>query len=146
MAVKAIPEGFHNATPWLVVKGAAKLIDFLKQAFDAKERSRMPGPGGDIMHAEVQIGDSIIMMNDAMQQDGPMPAAIYLYVNDVDATHKRAVGAGATSRLEPADMFWGDRMSQVKDPFGNIWSIATHKEDLTPQEQEKRAQAFFKQS
>jgi|SRR5215469_8483214 len=144
MAVKAVPKGFHNATPWLIVNGAAQLIDFLKQTFDAKERSRMPGPGGEIMHAEVQIGDSIIMLNDAMQQDGPMPAAIYLYVKDVDATYKRAIEAGATSRMEPADMFWGDRMSQVKDQCGNIWSIATHKEDLTPKQQAKRAEEFFK--
>jgi PhnB protein len=143
MPVKPIPEGFHSATPCMVVQGAAQLMDFIKQAFDAKERSRIFGPGGGLMHGEVQIGDSIIMLNDPMQ-GGPMPTAIYLYVKDVDATYKRAVAAGAISQMEPADMFWGDRMAHIKDPFGNMWSIATHKEDLPPEEQAKRAEAFFK--
>jgi PhnB protein len=145
MAVKQVPEGFHTATPSIIVQGAEKLIDFVKQVFDAKERMRMPGPGGTVMHAEVQIGDSILMMNDPMGGVGPMPAALYLFVADCDSTYKRAVQAGSTSQMEPADMFWGDRMGQVKDPFGNVWSIATHKEDLSPEEQAKRAEAFFKQ-
>ncbi|MGO9059724.1 MAG: VOC family protein [Candidatus Binataceae bacterium] len=143
MAVNPVPEGFHSATPCIVVQGASQLMDFVKQAFDGKERSRIPGPGGALMHGEVQVGDSIIMMNDPMQ-GGPMPAAIYLYVDDVDATYKRAVAAGATSQMAPADMFWGDRMAHIKDPFGNVWSIATHKEDLSPEDQAKRAEAFFK--
>ena len=144
MAVKPIPEGFHTVTPAIVVNGTTGLIDFLKQAFDAKERNRMVGPGGAILHAEVQIGDSIIMMNDVMRGE-PMPSSFYLYVKDCDATYKRAVQAGANSEMEPADMFWGDRMAHVKDKFGNLWSIATHKEDLTEQETAKRAEAFFKQ-
>ncbi len=144
MAVKPIPEGFHTVTPAIVVNGTAGLIDFLKQAFEAKERNRMAGPGGAILHAEVQIGDSIVMMNDVMR-GAPMPGSFYLYVKDCDATYKRAIQAGAVSEMEPADMFWGDRMGQVKDKFGNFWSIATHKEDLTEEETAKRAEAFFRQ-
>ncbi len=144
MAVKPIPDGFHTVTPAIVVNGVAGLIDFLKEAFDAKERNRTPGPGRAIMHAEVQIGDSIVMMNDVMR-GGPMPGSFYVYVEDCDATYQRAIKAGATAEMEPADMFWGDRMAHVKDKFGNVWSIATHKEDLTEEETAKRAEAFFKQ-
>ena len=144
MAVKPIPDGFHTATPELNVKGVAKLIDFMKQAFGAQELMRMPGPGGAIMHAEVKIGDSIIMMADAVR-DAPMPGSIFLYVKDVDATYKQALKAGATSVLEPTDMFWGDRFARVKDASGNAWGIATHKEDVPPEEMPKRAAAFMKQ-
>jgi len=138
MAVKPIPDGFHNVTPFLSVKGAGQLIDFVKKAYGAKERNRMPGPGGVIMHAEVQIGDSIIMLTEAVRE-APMPAYLYLYVNDTDATYKRAIQAGAESQMEPEDMFWGDRHARVRDPFGNSWSIATHKEDVSPEEMGKRA-------
>ena len=138
MAVKPIPDGYHNVTPFLSVKGAGQLIDFVKKAYGAKERMRMPGPDGGIMHAEVQIGDSIIMLTEAMRE-APMPAYLYLYVNDTDATYKRAIEAGAVSQMEPADMFWGDRHARVQDPFGNSWSLATHKEDLSPEEVGKRA-------
>jgi uncharacterized glyoxalase superfamily protein PhnB len=144
MAVKAIPDGYHTVTPSLVVKGAAKLIDFIKEAFGGEEAFRMPGPGGEVMHAEVRIGDSVVMLNDPMQQQ-PTTTSLFLYVTDVDGVYKRAVKAGATSLSEPADMFWGDRMAQVKDQFGNQWSIATHKEDVPPQEMQKRMEAAMKQ-
>ena len=144
MAVKPIPDGFHSVTPQLEVRGAAKLIDFMKQAFGAEEVMRMPGPGGALMHAEVKIGDSIVMMSDAVRE-APMPGSVFLYVNDVDAVYKRALQAGATSQLEPTDMFWGDRFASVKDSFGNKWGMATHKEDVPPEELPKRAAAFMKQ-
>jgi len=145
MPVKPIPDGFHSVTPELNVQGAAKLIDFMKQAFGAEEVMRMPGPGGALMHAEVRIGDSVLMLADAVR-DAPMPSSIFLYVKDVDAVHRRAVQAGATSVMEPADMFWGDRFARVKDAFGNRWGIATHKEDVPPSEMPKRAEAFMKQA
>jgi len=144
MAVKPIPDGFHSVTPELNVKGAAKLIDFMKQAFAAEEVMRMPGPGGALMHAEVRIGDSIVMLMDAVREP-PMPGSVFLYVNDVDAVYKRALQAGATSLTEPTNMFWGDRFARVKDSFGNLWGIATHKEDVPPAEMPKRAEAFMKQ-
>ena len=144
MAVKPIPDGYHSVTPQLDVKGAAKLIDFMKQAFGAEEIMRMPGPGGALMHAEVKIGDSIVMMSDAVRE-APMPGSVFLYVNDVDAVYERALQAGATSQLEPTDMFWGDRFASVKDSFGNKWGMATHKEDVPPEEMPKRAAAFMKQ-
>lgn len=143
MAVKPIPEGYHTVTPSLVVKGAGKLIEFLKQAFGAEESFRMPTPSGEIMHAEVRIGDSTLMLADPM---GPSPAttssSLFLYVSDVDAMYKRAINAGATSASEPADMFWGDRVAQVRDPSGTHWSIATHKEDVSPAELQKRVAAM----
>jgi uncharacterized glyoxalase superfamily protein PhnB len=145
MAVKPIPDGYHTVTPYLVVEGAAKLIDFLKQAFGAEEIFRMPGPGGQIGHAEVRIGDSVIMMSDATAEYRPMPSMIHLYVNDADAFYKRALQAGATSLREPADQFYGDRTAGVKDPVGNQWYIATHKEDVSFEELEKRAKAAGKQ-
>jgi len=145
MPVKPIPDGYHSVTPELNVSGAAKLIDFMKQAFGAEEVMRMPGPGGALMHAEVKIGDSMVMTSDALRE-APMPGSVFLYVNDVDAVYKRALQAGATSIMEPADMFWGDRFARVKDAFGNRWGIATHKEDVPPSEMPKRAEAFMKQA
>lgn len=144
MAVKAIPEGYHSVTPSLVVNGAAKLIDFVKEAFGAEEAFRMPAPTGEIMHAEVKIGDSVVMLNDAMRQS-PTTSSLFLYVTDVDRVYQRALKAGATSLSEPADMFWGDRMAQVRDEFGNYWAIATHVEDVPPQEMQKRAEAAMRQ-
>ena len=144
MAVKPIPDGFHSVTPELNVKGVAQLIDFMKQVFGAEEIMRMPGPGGAIMHAEVRIGDSVLMLADAVR-DAPVPGSNFVYVNDVDATYRKALQAGATSVVEPADMFWGDRFSRVKDASGNFWSIATHKEDVPPAEMPKRAAEFMKQ-
>ena len=142
MAVRAIPEGFHTVTPSLVVNDAAKLIDFIKAGLGGNEVMRMPGPGGKIMHAEVKIGDSIVMLTDAMQQS-PTTTSLFLYVNDVDATYQRAVKAGGKSEREPTNMFWGDRVAEVSDQFGNRWSIATHKEDVSPQEMEKRMKAMM---
>jgi PhnB protein len=145
MAVKPIPDGYHAITPYLVIEGAGKLIDFLKQAFDAQETFRMPTADGTIMHAEVKIGDSNLMMGDASEQHKPMLGSLYLYVKDADAVYKRALQAGATSLMEPADQFYGDRHASVKDPCGNTWWIATHKEDVSPEELKKRAEAFMKQ-
>jgi uncharacterized glyoxalase superfamily protein PhnB len=140
MAVRAIPEGYHSVTPTLNVQGAAKAIDFVKRAFDAEELLRMPGPGGAIMHAEVRIGDSIVMLSDAVR-DPATPGNIFLYVNDADAVYEQALKAGAASLMPPTDMFWGDRMGRVKDPCGNLWAIATHTQDLSPEEIAKRAAA-----
>jgi PhnB protein len=145
MAVKPIPEGYRTVTPYLVISGVAELIDFLKQAFDAKEIHRMARPDGKIMHAEVKIGDSVIMMGEASGASAPMPAMIHLYVEDADATYRRALEAGATSVRELADQFYGDRTGGVKDRFGNQWWIATHIEDVPPDEMAKRAEAATKQ-
>jgi PhnB protein len=145
MAVKPIPEGFHRVTPYLVVREVPKLLDFLKQAFDAQEIMRMPQPDGTIMHAEVRIGDSLIMMGEARGEHKPMPGSLYLYVDDTDATFKRALQAGATSTMEPANQFYGDRSAGVIDPVGNHWWIATHIEDVPPEELARRAEAFMKQ-
>lgn len=145
MAVKPIPEGYHTVTPYLTIQGAAKLIEFLKQAFEARETERITQPDGTIGHAEVRIGDSVVMMADAGGERQPMPSGIYLYVNDTDAVYKRALQAGATSLMEPADQFYGDRSAGVKDPVGNHWWVATHKEDVPPAELKKRAEAVMKQ-
>ena len=145
MAVKPIPEGYHSVTPYLVVREVPKLIDFLKQAFDAQEIMRMPTPDGTIMHAEVRVGDSAIMMGEARGEFKPMPGSIYLYVNDTDATYKRALQAGATSLMEPMDQFYGDRSASVSDPVGNHWFIGTHIEDVQPEELARRAEAYMKQ-
>ena len=144
-AVKPIPDGYHTVTPFLNVKGMGKLIDFMKAAFGAEEIMRMAGPGGAPVHAEVSIGNSRIMLGEIMQQNTPSSGYFYVYVSDADAMHKRAVGAGATLVSQPADQFWGDRMGTVKDPFGNTWSLATHKEDPTPEEMEKRMKATMSQ-
>jgi PhnB protein len=141
MAVQPIPEGYHSVTPYLVVQGVDKLIDFLEQAFGAEERYRHRGPDGKTAHAEVQIGDSIVMMGEASALWKAMPATLYLYVNHVDATYKQAVQAGAKSLREPTDMFYGDRSGGVIDPFGNQWWMATHQEDVPPEELARRAKA-----
>jgi len=138
--VNYIPDGYHTVTPYLCVDGAAGLLDFVKQAFDAVEIERIPRPDGKIAHAEVRIGDSVVMIGDA--PDERMPTAIYLYVRDTDATYSRALEAGATSVMEPADQFYGDRNAGVKDACGNLWWIATHKENVSPEEIAKRAQAL----
>lgn len=145
MAVKPIPEGFHTVTPYLMVEGASKLIDFLRRAFEAKEIYRQNMPDGTVMHAQVRIGDSMLMMSDATSQHKPMPSMIYLYVEDVDAVYNRALKAGATSLRKPTDEFYGDRSGGVKDQFGNQWWIGTHIEDVSPEEVEKRADEFMKQ-
>jgi len=143
-SVKPIPDGYHTVTPFLNVKGTAKLIDFLTVALGAEEIMRMPGPNGTVMHAEVSIGNSRLMLSEAMQpaQSPLTSSSFYLYVSDVDAMYKRATGAGASSVSPPTDQFWGDRMATVKDSFGNTWSLATHKEDPTPEEIAKRMAAL----
>ena len=128
MAVKSIREGFHTVTPYLMVQEAAKLIDFVKETFGATEHFRTIGSAGGI-HAEVRIGDSMVMIGGASSGE-PMPAAIYLYMDDVDTVFRRALQTGATSITEPSDQPYGDRLAGVKDPFGNHWYIATHKEEV----------------
>ena len=145
MAVKPIPDNYHTVTPYIIIKGAAQLIDFIKQAFDGKELERMAGLDGKIMHAQVKIGDSIIMMGEASGQWEPKPGSLYLYVADTDVTYQKALKAGATSVMEPANQFYGDRNAGVKDPLGNFWWIATHIEDIPPEDLKKRAEAAMKQ-
>ncbi len=144
MAVKPIPDGYHSVTPYLTVEGAAKLIDFLVEAFGAEETFRMGPTGGPVMHAEVRIGDSMVMVGDATGAEFAQPtrASIHLYVSDVDGVYKKALSAGGTSLREPADQFYGDRSAGVSDAFGNQWWIATHIEDVPPEEMEKRAAAM----
>jgi len=134
MTVKAVPEGWHTVTPRLFVRDAAKLIDFLKHAFGASGSFRHDGP------SEIHIGDSIVMVGEAGVRDA-MPAFLYVYLDDADGVYRRAVEGGATVIEEPQDMFYGDRRATVRDPFGNIWQIATHKEDLTLEEIHRRAAA-----
>jgi PhnB protein len=140
--VKPIPKGYHSITPALTQADTARTIEFCKKAFGAKERMRMAGPGGKIMHAELEIGDSVIMLNDEMQEPA-QPASLFLYVPDVDKTVAKAVKAGASVLMSPQDMFWGDRFGRIADPAGNKWGIATHREDVTPREMKKRAAAAF---
>jgi len=149
MAVQPIPEGYHSLTPYLAVEDASKAIDFYKEAFGAEELLRMPGPDGKIAHAELQLGDSKLMLSDPFPHSNVRPpserggptASIFMYVEDVDATFAQAqrVGAEVVSELE--DMFWGDRFGTVSDPFGHVWSLATHKEDLSEEEMAERSKA-----
>lgn len=141
MAVKPIPDGYHTVTPYLIVSDVAGLIDFLQQVFDAKESSRFQDQDGRIMHAEVRIGDSVVMMGQATGDFAPMPAMLHLYLEDVDAVYRRALSAEATSVREPTDEFYGDRTAGVQDAFGNQWWLATHVEDVPPEEMQQRAEA-----
>ena len=146
MTAKAIPAGHHTVTPYLVVRGAAKTIDFAKKAFGAEDLfDPMKRPDGTIMHAEIKIGDSVVMISDATEEHPAMQSMLHLYVPDIDAKYKKAVAAGGTSMMEPADQFYGDRSGGVKDPCGVMWYIATHKEDVAPRELMKRAQEHMKQ-
>ena len=151
-AARPIPEGYHTVTPYLTIRDAARAIEFYKRAFGAEELMRMPGPGGKgVMHAEVKIGDSIVMLSDespnsscrAPQTLGGATSSQFVYVLDVDSAFKRAVEAGAKVSMPPIDMFWGDRFGKLTDPFGHEWGLATHTEDLTPEEISQRAAAFF---
>ena len=147
MATKPIPEGYHTLTTYLSVDNASEAIEWYKGAFGAKERVRMDGPEGTIGHAELQIGDSLIMLADPFPQSQTRPptelggttAGVFMYVEDVDAVVQKAVDAGATTTMEVADQFWGDRFGSVKDPFGHSWSIATHVEDVPPEKMAERA-------
>jgi PhnB protein len=148
--VKPIPEGYHSVTPYLVVDGAAKAIDFYKRAFGATELMRMPGPGDTIPHAEIKVGDSVVMLCDPMKEMGHKtpktlggtPVTMLVYVEDVDATVQGALQAGAQEFRPVEDQFWGDRMGGVTDPFGHQWMIATHIEDVSPEEMERRMGAM----
>ena len=144
---KPIPQGYHAVTPYLALDDAAKAIEFYKKVFGAKERARMEAPGGKIGHAELEIGDSVVMLADAFPQSTTRPpselggtsAGVFLYVEDADAVVKQAADAGATITQEVADQFWGDRFGSVKDPFGHSWAIATQVEDVSPDEMAERA-------
>jgi PhnB protein len=154
MAVKAVPEGYHAVTPYLIVDGAARALEFYRQAFGAAERMRLAAPGGKIGHAEIAIGGSTIMLADEhpeMGYRGPRaiggtPVSIHLYVENVDEMFPRAVAAGATVLQPVKDQFYGDRSGTLRDPFGHVWNIATHKEDLSPEEMHRRAEAAMKQT
>ena len=149
MAVKPIPEGYRTLTAYLAVDDAAAAIEFYKAAFGATERSRMDAPGGKIGHAELEIGDSVFMLSDPFPQStvkspkdaGATTSSMFVYSEDVDAAIQRAVDAGATIEQEPTDMFWGDRFGSVADPLGHRWAIATHIEDVSPEEMAERGKA-----
>jgi PhnB protein len=145
--VNPIPTGYHTATPYLTLNDCASALEFYKKAFGAQVIVKMDGPPGKIGHAEMKIGDSIIMLSDEMGQGNKGPkslggttASVFLYVNDVDSSFKQAVDAGAKSDMPPTDMFWGDRFGKLTDPFGHSWAMATHKEDVAPEEMKKRIQ------
>ncbi len=149
MAVKPIPDGYHSVTPYLIVRGGSEAIEFYQQAFGATELFRMAAPGGKIGHAEIKIGDSPIMLADEypdMGYQGPQslggsPVSLMIYVEDVDAIFKQAVAAGATIKEALQDKFYGDRIGSVTDPFGHVWHIATHIEDVSPDEMDQRMKA-----
>jgi PhnB protein len=146
MAVKPIPEGYDMAIPYLAVEDAAGAIEFYKKAFGAKERTRMDAPGGKIGHAELEIGNGLVMLSDPFPQSSTKPpkelgdatSSIFMFVEDVDAVVKQAADAGATVVMEPDNQFWGDRFGTIKDPFGHVWGIATHVEDVSPEEMAER--------
>jgi PhnB protein len=147
--VKPIPDGYHSVTPYLIVKGAADAIEFYKTAFGATELFRMPAPGGKVGHAEIKIGDSPIMLADESPEMGHTspttlggtPVTIMIYVEDVDAIFKQAIAAGGQEQKPVQDQFYGDRSGTLKDPFGHVWHVATHTEDVSPEEMEKRIAA-----
>ena len=153
MATKSVPDGYHSVTPYLIIKGAAKAIEFYKQAFGASELMRMEGPDGRIGHAEIKIGDSPIMLADEYPEIGyrspaalgGTPVSIMLYVEDVYTLFPRAVAAGAKVLQPVQDQFYGDRSGTVADPFGHVWTLATHKEDLSPEEMRRRGEDAMKQ-
>jgi PhnB protein len=146
MPTKPVPEGYHTVSAYLAVDDAERAIEYYTKAFGAKEVVRMSAPGGKIGHAELEIGDSRIMLSDPFPQASTRPpkdlggtsASVFMYVEDVDAVVKQATDAGATVTMEVADQFWGDRFGTITDPFGHVWSIATHVEDVPPEEMERR--------
>lgn len=149
MAVKAIPDGYHSVTPYLIISGATEAIAFYQKAFGATELMRIDAPGGKIGHAEIKIGDSPIMLADEFpemgykspQTLGGSPVSIMIYVDDVDMVFKQAIAAGGKEQRPVKDQFYGDRSGTLEDPFGHVWHVATHKEDVTPEEMERRAGA-----
>jgi uncharacterized glyoxalase superfamily protein PhnB len=150
---QATPKGYHTVTPSLVVADAAKAIEFYKKALGAEERMRFPAPDGSIMHAEIRIGDSTIMLGDEMPEQGVRgprsiggtPVSFFIYGDNVDEAWKRAVEAGAREVMPLADQFWGDRTGCLEDPFGHRWWLAQHLKDLSPEELQKAAEEFFSQ-
>lgn len=148
MSVKPIPEGYHAVTPYLIVKGAAKAIDYYKKVFGATEIMRIPTPNGGVMHAEIKIGDSVIMLADEQgnnrspQSVGGSPVSLMVYVEDVDKTFKQAVSSGAKEVRAVQDQFYGDRSGNLIDPFGHVWTVATHKEDVSEAEMQRRMSAM----
>jgi PhnB protein len=154
MTVKAIPDGYHSVTPYLGIKGAAEAIEFYKRAFGAVELFRLVAPGGEIGHAEIRIGDSTVMLADSCEASplrspqalGGSSVGLHVYVEDVDTLFARAVDAGAKAVRPVQDQFYGDRTGTLEDPFGHVWFLATRKEELTPEEINRRAEAMFKQS
>ncbi|MCM3871515.1 MAG: VOC family protein [Pyrinomonadaceae bacterium] len=148
--VKPIPDGYHSVTPYLIIKGAADAIEFYKKAFGAAELFRMPAPGGKVGHAEIKIGDSPIMLADESPEMGYVgpatlggsPVSIMIYVDDVDTIYNQAIAAGGQELKPLQDQFYGDRSGTLKDPFGHTWHVATHKEDVTPEEMDKRMAAM----
>jgi len=151
MTVQAVPTGYHTLTPYMTVRDAARAIEFYKQAFGAVERGAMKGPDGKVMHAELLIGDSIVMLADEQPQFGALSPqstggagmGLHIYVEDVDSAFDRAVQAGAKVEMPVGDMFWGDRYGKLADPFGHKWSIATHKADLSAEEMERGMKAMM---
>jgi PhnB protein len=153
MSVKPIPDGYHSVTPYLILSDASRGLEFYRKVFDATELMRMDGPGGKVMHAEIQIGNSVIMLADEFPEMSAVspttlngtPVSLMIYVEDVDARFQRAVDAGATVRRAVQDQFYGDRSGTLVDPFGHVWTISTHIEDLTPDEIAQRAEQMQKQ-
>jgi len=151
MATKAIPDGYNTATPYLIVKGAGEAIDFYKRAFGATETFRMADANGGLAHAEIKIGDSIIMLADEHPQMGyrsprslgGSAVSIMLYVENVDDVFKRAIGAGAKEQRPVTNQFYGDRSGTLEDPYGHVWTISTHVEDVPPDEMQRRAEKMF---
>jgi len=151
--VNPIPKGYHSVTPYLIIKDAARAIDFYKKVFDAKELVRMADPSGKVGHAEIKIGDSMIMLADehaemghrSPQSLGGSPVGIHLYLEDSDATVAKAVAAGAKLERPVQDQFYGDRSGQITDPFGHVWTVSTHREDVSPEEMKKRMAAMQSQ-
>lgn len=151
---KTIPQGYHTVTPNIVVNDAAEALTFYKKALGADETVRMAGPNGRIMHAEMRIGDSVIMLGEEMpdmnrhspRKYGGSPVGFYVYVENLDTAWQRAVNAGAKTRMPPADMFWGDRTGSLEDPFGHLWTLAQHVKDPTPEEMEREQEKFFQQA
>jgi PhnB protein len=146
MAVKPVPEGYHSITPYLIVNGAVRAIEFYKLAFGAIEIMRMPGPNGRVMHAELKIGDSVIMLADepengahkSAQALGGSPVSLMIYIPEVDKVFQRAISAGAKETRPVQDQFYGDRSGNLTDPFGHVWTVSTHVEDVTPEEMNRR--------
>jgi PhnB protein len=142
VAVQPIPEGYHSVTPYLIVNGADRLVRFVEQAFSGRERSRMGSDDGGVVHAELQIGDSVVMLSDANETWPAAPGVLHLYVEDCDAVFQQAIDAGGTVVQDLATQFYGDRSGGVRDPLGNVWWITTHVEDVAPDEMERRAREW----